>query len=205
MNEVNMQITERDIEIIRFINDFGFCEIKQIEKQFGITKSRGYQIMKRLVNANLVIHEKVFHGAHGIFYVTKLGSECTDLPPIKNIPKDNYQHQLAIIEMFLKLKDQYPEAEWISERRIKRDKYRKGLGKRGHIPDGMLIFPDNKEVAIEIELTLKSKRRLKEIFHTYIACLQIKETWYYCSPNITERLRKLAERIDCIKFYDLEQ
>ncbi len=200
-----MQITERDIEIIRFINNFGFCEIKQIEKQFGIKKSRGYQIMKRLVDANLVVHERVFHGVHGIFYVTHRGSEFSDLPPIKNIPKDNYRHQLAIIDTFFKLKAQYPEAEWVSERRIKRDKYMDGLGKRRHIPDGLLIFPDSKEVAIEVELTLKSKRRLLEIFRNYMACLEIKEIWYYCSPKITEQLRQLAEKKPFLKFYDFER
>jgi predicted DNA-binding transcriptional regulator len=196
-----MQITERDIEIIKFINDFGFCEINQIERQFGIKKSRGYQIMKRLVNAGLVNHEKIFHGEHGIFYVTQRGSTFTGLPPIKNIPKDNYRHQLAVINTFFKLKVQYPEAEWISERRIKREKYMRGLGKRGHIPDGILIFPNNREIGIEVELTLKSKARLQEIFRNYVTCLEVKEVWYYCAPTITERLRLLAEKIPFLKFY----
>jgi len=80
----------------------------------------------------------------------------------------------------------------------------KGLGKRGHIADGLLLFPDNKEIAIEVELTLKSKQRLLEIFRNYMTCFQIKEIWYYCSPNITDRLSKLAEKMPYFKFHHLE-
>lgn len=198
-----MQLTVRDVEILRFINEFGFCEIKQIEKRFGVRKTRGYQIMKRLVDAKFVIHEIVFHGAHGIYYLTKKGADCTDLPPIKNIPKDNYEHQLAVIDIYFKLKEQHPTAEWIGERRIKRDKYIKGLGKRGHIPDGMLLFPDDKEVAIEVELTMKSKRRLFEILGGYSGRFHINEVWYYCAPNIITRISKLAEKMPYIKFHNL--
>ncbi|EKD71611.1 MAG: hypothetical protein ACD_46C00144G0001 [uncultured bacterium] len=198
-----MQITERDVEILKFINEFGFCEIKQIEKQFCIKKSRGYQIMKRLVIANLVTHQMIFHGAHGIFYLTKEGAQYTDLPQIKNIPKDNYEHQLAIIEIYFKLKEQYPEAEWIGERRIKREKYMKGLGKAGHIADAMLVFPDSTEIAIEVELTMKSKKRLTDIFKNYVSCFDIKEVWYFCAPEIIGRVSKLAEKMPFIKIHSL--
>lgn len=198
-----MKMTERDVQILKFINEFGFCEIKQIENKFKIKKVRGYQIMKRLVDAGLVTHEMVFYGAHGVFYLTKEGAECTDLPPIKNIPKDNYEHQLAVIDIYFKLKEQHPEAEWIGERRIKRDKYMKGLGKTGHVADGMLIFPDGKEIAIEVELTMKSKRRLTDILKNYSGCFAIREVWYYCAPDIITRITKLAEDMSFIKIHSL--
>lgn len=199
-----MQTTRRDIEIMKFINEFGFCEIKQIEKQFNLKKSRSYQIMQRLATAKYVKHEMVFYGTHGIYYLTKEGADCTDLPKIKNIPKDNYEHQLAIIDVYFKLKKSYPQAEWIGERRIKRDKFMKGLGKTGHVADGMLLFPDNTEIAIEVELSMKSKKRLAEIFKNYLRCFNIKEVWYFCAPNILERVAKLAERMPHIKVHCLD-
>lgn len=55
----------------------------------------------------------------------------TDLPCIKNIPKDNYEHQLTIIDVHFQLTMQYPDASWISERRIKQEKFMKsGFGKK---------------------------------------------------------------------------
>lgn len=55
-----MKLTDRDVDILRFINDFGFCEILQIEKRFGVKRPRSYQIMSRLVKAGLVKHDGLF-------------------------------------------------------------------------------------------------------------------------------------------------
>ncbi len=64
-------LTERDIRILHFINDFGFCEMPQLEKMFSLTKPRNYQIIQRLLAAGLVKHERVFHGRHGIYRLSK--------------------------------------------------------------------------------------------------------------------------------------
>lgn len=198
-----MQLTTRDIEILEFINEFGFCEMPQIMKRFGLTRARGYQIMKRLTNAELILHERIFHGGHGVFYLTRKGAECTDLPPIKNIPKDTYEHQLAIIEVYFKLREQYPEAEWIGERRIKREKFMGGIGKKGHLADGILLFPDHKEIAIEVELTMKSKKRLEDIIWGYFGHKYIKEVWYYCSNEVIEKVGKIAPKDLHVKIHRL--
>lgn len=89
------------------------------------------------------------------------------LPAVFQLPKDIYEHQLTIIEVYFKLAQLYPDAVWISERSLRRDKFIEGIGKSSHVPDGKLIFPDNREIAIEVELTLKSKQRLEQIFKTY--------------------------------------
>lgn len=50
-----MQLTERDLTILHFINDFGFCEMPQIEARFGLTKPRNYQIMEILITAGTAV------------------------------------------------------------------------------------------------------------------------------------------------------
>lgn len=205
MRGFNMKFTKRDIEILKFINEFGFCEISQIEQKFRLKKPRCYQIMKRLVVADLVTHERIFHGKNGVFYLTKQGAACTDLPPIKNIPKDNYVHQLTIIEVYLKLIKQFPGAEWISERRITREKSVYSVGRKiNHLADGVLIFPDDKQIAIEVELTMKTKRRLEDIILSYVLHKRIKEVWYYCSSDTIEQVRRAANRWDHVKIYGLD-
>ncbi len=198
-----MKLIQRDLEIMRFINEFGFCEITQIEKRFGLKKPRSYQIMQRLVNEKLVIHKKIFHGRNGIFYLSKQGATHTDLPAIINVPIAVYDHQLAIIELFFKLRHQYPEAEWISERKMKHDKFSKGIGKIIHIADGMLLFPDNTQIAIEVELTMKSKHRLEQIFKAYVGQFDIKEVWYFCSEDVLPKLQKMAQKKAYIKTYSI--
>jgi hypothetical protein len=204
-----MKLTQRDIEILRFIAEFGFCEIRHIEIKFGIKKSRCYQIMQRLTKADLVVHEKIFYAQSGVFYLSKLGaSTCSDLPYLKNIPKDNYQHQLTIIDVYFKLMQLYPEASWISERRIYQEKstYCTNYSKKDvtHLADGVLMFPDDRHVAIEVELSMKTKKRIEDIIFSYALHNQLKEVWYFCSPAIINRVRRAAGDWTHIKVYALD-
>lgn len=198
-----MKMTKRDIEILEFINEFWFCEITQIEKKFDLKKPRSYQIMQRLVREKLVIHEKVFHGRNGIYYLSKQGASYFDLPAMSNVPIAIYDHQLAIIDVHFKLMHLYPDAQWISERRLKRERFAKGIGMLGHISDGLLVFPDDRQIAIEVELTMKGKLRLEKIFKAYASQLEIKEIWYFCSPEVLPKMRKAAEKRSYIKVHGL--
>lgn len=200
-----MLITDRDVAILNFINEFGFCEMPQIERKFGVKTPRSYKVMQRLVKAGLVCHERVFYNRHGAFYLSHEGAKYTQLPAILNLPKDNYKHQLTIMEVYFKLIQLYPEAAWVSERMLKRDKFTEGIGKTGHIPDGKIIFPDNREIAIEVELTLKSKRRLEQIFRAYGAQIAITEVWYFCSQNIMSSISKVVANKSYIKLHKIEE
>jgi DNA-binding Lrp family transcriptional regulator len=200
-----MQITERDIEILQFINEFGFCEMPQLEKRFNLKTPRSYKIMQRLVKAGLIIHERILYNRPGVFYLSQRGAKQTDLPAIINISLASYKHQIMIIEVYFKLIQRYPEAQWISERKLKRDKFQDGIGKRGHIADGMLIFPDQKKVAIEIELSAKGKRRINEIFRSYGTQHVIKEAWYFCAKKIVADYTDLAGSKSFIKIHKLEE
>jgi len=44
---------------------------------------------------------------------------------------------LAVTGVYLNLSKKYPEAEWLSERELIQQKYAAGVGKSGHMPDGI--------------------------------------------------------------------
>ena len=194
----------RDTKIIRFINEFGFCELPQIEKQFGLSKHRAYKVMQRLVKYGYVIHERIFYHRHGIYRVTCEGAQLTGLPRLYKVPVGIYEHQLAVIEIYIQLMRQYPGATWMSERIIRKLGYmpRVGRGREKHFSDAIFYLPDGKLVAIEVELTMKSKRRLKDILTAYMCQLEIKEVWYFCSPEIIERVKILANKFSMIKVFE---
>lgn len=200
-----MRITERDIEILKFINEFGFCEMPQLEKRFGLRTPRSYKVIQRLIKVGWVIHERILHNRPGVFYLTHRGAEQTDLPPIARVPIAVYKHQIMIIEAYFKLLQRFPEVHWISERRMKREKFQDGIGKHGHVADGMLVFPDQKRIAIEIELSAKGKRRLTEIFRSYGTQYVIKEAWYFCAKNIVAEYSEIAANKSFIKIHKLEE
>ena len=79
--------------------------------------------MGRLVNAGLVIHKRLFQNQCGFFYLSRRGASFTELPSMTNIPMNVYNHQLTIIDVYFKLMQQYPDAIWIGERRLKQENY----------------------------------------------------------------------------------
>ncbi len=195
------------MEILRFINEFGFCEIIQIDKKFNLKKPRNYKVMGRLVKSGLVIHKRLFQNQHGYFYLSRRGAGFTELPSMTNIPLNTYNHQLRIIDVYFKLTQQYPDAIWIGERRLKQEKFTKRFDKRKrrHIADGMLVFPDQSQVAIEVELTTKGRFRLNDILKRYASDFSIKEVWYYCSSAAIGGVSRLAADMKYIKVNSLRE
>ncbi len=200
-----IQITEREKEILQFINAFGFCEIVHIIKQFSMKQSRCYQVMEKLKRGGLVKHERVFYGRHGIYWVTHKGASYTELPPLTTIPLAHYGHQLTIINLYMKLQNLYPEIRWISERQLIQEKFFDGVGKRGHVADGILVYPDGKKIAIEVELTLKGKNRLQKILKGYVRQQELSEIWYYCAPELIAAIRELTTKMTYIKIHNLAE
>lgn len=200
-----MRITKRDLEILKFINKSGFCNRVQLEKKFDLKWWRVYQVMERLVKAQLVKHKRVLFYEPGVFYLTREGASLTDLPALDKISLGSYHHQITLTALMLRLCELYPEAEWISERQLKHQKFSKGIGQSGHVADGLLVFPEQKKVAIELELTIKGNERLKQIIKAYSKQLEIKDIWYFCSKSVFNKISTAVEKKDFIKAYPLEE
>ncbi|MEO8402925.1 MAG: hypothetical protein ABI597_14225, partial [Gammaproteobacteria bacterium] len=83
------------------------------------------------------------------------------------------------------------------------EKFYDGVGKLGHVSDGILILPDEKQIAIEVELSLKGKTRIERIFKQYSTQFSIKEVWYYCPENMVKSLSLLAQRMPFIKIHNI--
>jgi hypothetical protein len=198
-------ITAREVQILHFINEFGFCEMPYIQRQFGLKKARSYQLITRLIDMGLVLHERVFHSRHGLYRLTKKGAAYTQLPELAKVPVGNYEHQLMIIDVYLKLKSLYPDATWISERKLEHDKFSAGLGQRGHLADGILVMPDQTKMAIEVELTQKGKNRLGQILKGYSSQFDFTEVWYYCVPEIIPSYKAITARLSYIKIFNLRE
>jgi hypothetical protein len=199
-----VKLTQRDVAILHFINEFGFCEMPQINQRFNLRRPRNYQVINKLVRHNLLQHEHIFYRRHGLFRLTQAGARFTPLPPLHRVPLANYHHDLTLLNLYLKLRTLYPNTTWLSERRLKHDKYKLGVGQHGHLPDGVLVFPDGKHIAIEVELSCKSKQRLDAILKTYAAQFSLQEVWYFCRQTMLPRLQDAAKNMPFVKIYSLK-
>src|SRR3990167_7913708 len=94
----------------------------------------------------------------------------------------------------------------MSERYLIQQKFYYGIGKSGHLADGILILPDGVKIAIEIELSMKSKHRLKKIMNAFSGQLKIKEAWYFCADNIIPAVSAIVgKRTSFIKVHSLDE
>jgi hypothetical protein len=197
MTRHGIRITERDVSILQFVNEFGFCEIRHVQNQFGIKKRLCYSLMQRLVLGGFVTHQHIYHNQHGIYRATHLGASYTDLPPLNIIPHNHYHHHLTVIDVYQKMKQYHAAMTWVSERQLISEKFSQGVGKRGHIADGMLLLP-NKKVAIEVELTVKGRARLERILKGYAKQADIDEIWYFCQQKTFNALRPFVEKMSSL-------
>ena len=198
-------LTQRDVAILQFINAFGFCEMPQIEKKFLLKKPRSYQVMKRLITMGLVMHERIFHGRHGIYRLSKKGALHTGLPALHRMPLDYYDHELKLVNLYLKLMASYTDADWKSERQLQHEKCLSGIGQRGHVADGLMTLPDGKKIAIELELSLKGRARIERILKSYATQFTIDEVWYFCANHVKTALTDLVVKMPFIKLYSLDE
>ncbi len=200
-----MRMTKRDLEILHFINQFGFCEMPHLNRRFNFKKPRNYQVVKRLLKEGLLQRQFLFYGKSGIYTLSEEGAKYTDFPPLRRLPLAIYDHEITLIDVHTILMKQHPTARWVSERELKLKKFSKGFGQRGHVADGKLIFPDNKVVAIELELTVKGQRRIEKILKHYSRDTDIHEIWYFCSSKVIPVITKLTTRMPFVKIFNLTE
>ena len=94
-------------------------------------------------------------------------------------------HVAAVNDVRLHIQGRAPATEWVPERVLARDR-RAGE----HLPDGVAITDDTR-VAIEVELTVKSRRRVTAILDELTGCFDA--TLYFCAPGPHRQLTELAE------------
>ena len=86
------------------------------------------------------------------------------------------------------------------DRRIRHDEGLSGVGQLGHIPDGYLQIGEDKPIAIELELSVKSRARINSIINDYGGNLSVKEVWYYTdSQDVARAISKAADGYSFIK------
>lgn len=202
---VGSTLKEIEINILHFVHNFGFCNIKQIMKKFDLKRSSAYAHMQMLTRLGLILHDYVIQDQHGAYYLTYKAISLLglDLPAIRKIPLSIYEHQLAVVDVHLALQSMYSKSIWISERRLVREKYGNRQRSDEHLPDGVILLANGNQCAIEVEKSLKAKSRLEKILLGYGLQDAFKEVWYFCLPEIMPPIEKAAAGLSYVKTHNL--
>jgi len=203
---VKMWITERDLELMRWINEFGFVTINHICRWLQVGKPAAYARVRKLIQRGLLLHQRIFQNQPGIYRVSHMGVKVCHSPigALNHVSIATLRHNLKVVEISLCLVNRW-KGKFVTERQQKQEAGLWRKGGRGHQNDGTLILPD-KRIAIEVELSMKGKVRLEKIFEHHYKNTAVDETWYFCGNMIIERkIKALSEKVNFIQVYLLDQ
>ena len=183
-------MTERDLGLLEFVSVQRFVLAKQVETWLGAGEVVAYRRLRGLVRSGLLVYERLFHQRPGSYRITSAGLAVIESAlPRPLIDLRCYRHDIGAVWLWLAVWQRQfgPCARVLSERQMRShdqqpdpflgyDSFAIPLGGYGpggrprvHFPDVLLIGPDNRRVALELELTLKSRSRLGRILGGYAA------------------------------------
>jgi hypothetical protein len=200
-------LTERDKEIIKLINRFGYLTAAQVSKLMKMSKRMTYLRLQKMVQQKYLNYRRVLHGQAGIYRCSERGLEEIEAElgrfPIR---LQTLPHNLAVADVAAALLERYSDALWITERELRREAgQRFGVGLNIHVPDGVLVLSSGEKIAIEMELTTKTKATLGKVLRDYLRKSEYYEVWFICrTARQAERYKKLTRSYDFVKVFCLE-
>lgn len=189
-----MEFTDRDAQILLWINGHGFATGCQVANWLGIRYQTAHRRLKILTEAGYLKSARVGHNRQTL-RLTKAGvTQCgDDLPPLRAVRFGSFIHDLRLIDLATNLA-RATGGHFTTERRLRQERGLKRIGIYGHIPDGLLKLDDKPPIAIELELSTKGWQRLQNILQAYAADFNIGEVWYFAGNRaLRRRLERAAE------------
>ncbi len=179
-------LRRRDIDTLVWLGQQYGARVDQLEILLGCGPRTVQRVTERLRAAGLVTTRRLLVGDPAWVIPTGAGLRAADQAFHTWQPRIGLlAHVAAVNDVRLHVQDRSPESEWIPERLLARER-RAGE----HLPDGVVIT-GGRHVAIEVELTIKSRLRvtaiLDELTRRFDAVL------YFCAPGPHRQLTQLAE------------
>lgn len=198
-----MQVMERDLSLLNWINSFGFVTCKHVGRWMNVSDRVAQKRVKKLVDGGYLERERIFCKGGDILKVSNLGVKLIgdELGVQKGLRLGTYFHDLGLIDLSLDLVEEHNGSRFFPERRIRHEIGLKGVGQSGHIPDGFLELEGGQRIAIELEITRKQKFRLKRILRGLHSDMNLAGVWYFCPEEIADFI---AAEIPDPKFFQVK-
>lgn len=179
-------VSRRDLEALGWVCEQYAVRGDQLTAWLGCNLRTVQRVVARLHEQRLVEVQRVLVGEPAWVIPTAKGLRACGLSFGLWRPRlGALAHVAAVTDVRLHIRASAPEVEWISERVLAREK----RSPQEHLADGVVVM-DGRRIAIEVELTVKSKRRTRaiigELTGRYDAVL------YYCAPGPHRLIGELA-------------
>ena len=201
-----MRVTERDVEMMKWINGFGFVMGDQVASWMGVCERVGNRRLRKLERAGLLMRERMFWRGGAVVRLTSDGVRMAgdEVGILKTVKLGTFEHDRQLVDLSLKIEAENEGSFFVPERRIRHELGLKGVGQQGHVPDGFLVLKNGAKIAVELELTRKQKFRLSKIIRGFQSNLKLKEVWYFCAPNVVGLLSEMTRGDEFFRIQEWE-
>ncbi|MBV9001219.1 MAG: hypothetical protein JO304_19340 [Solirubrobacterales bacterium] len=215
-------LTERDLGLLEFVASHRFVLACHVMHWLGSGEAVAYRRLRGLLGADLLSYRRFFHHRPGCYQITRSGLAVIESPlPRPQIDLRTYRHDIGVVWIYLAAMNGGfgPYVRLLSERHMRSADQRREPGEesfaiplgayspsgslRIHYPDALLVRGDHSWVALELELTLKSRRRLEAILTGYAGEPRLAHLLYFTDRVVvaaavreTGLLVGLDERVD---------
>jgi hypothetical protein len=179
-------LRRRDLELVGWLAEQYGARTDQLETLLDCGPRTVQRVLSRLRNARLVTTRRLLAGEPAWVIPTSTGLRATGQGFGVWQPRIGLlAHTAAVNDVRLHIQARSTESEWIPERLLARERQ---AGE--HLPDGVVLV-DGQRVAIEVELTVKSQRRVTAILNELTA--RFDTVLYFCAAGPHRQLTGLAE------------
>ncbi len=185
----SVRFSERDGQLLQLIAEQYAISVDQLARLIGRRYRTGRWLRDRWRRAGWVESRQLLRDGPSLVWLTREGTRVARSPHRTWRPNPGMvAHITAVSEVRLLLDRELRLGVWHGERSLAKS-WRARSEVRPHLPDAVLEREDG-EVAIEVELTLKSRARLDAIVEQL--ALTYSEVWYFAVDALVPTLRQLA-------------
>lgn len=185
----SVRISSRDEELLLLVGEQYAITVCQLARLIGRSYRTGRWLRDRWRRAGWVASRQLAAGGPSFLWLTRQGSRVARSPYRTWDPNPGLAaHVEAVSEIRLLLERQLRLGEWQSERMLAKS-YGPRSQLRLHLPDAVLARREQR-IAIEVELSLKSRARLEAIMRDLGDRYQ--QVWYFAAPRLVPTLTEIA-------------
>jgi hypothetical protein len=179
-------LRRRDLEVLGWLGEQYSARVDQLEVLMGCGPRTVQRTVARLHAEGLVQTRRMLVGEPAWAIPTPAGmAACGSGFGVWRPRIGLLTHVAAVNDVRLHIQGRAPFTEWIPERVLAKER---GAGE--HLPDGVAIT-EGRKVAIEVELTVKSRSRVTAILDELAG--RFDAVLYFCAAGPHRQLTELAE------------
>ena len=201
--------TKKDAEIVGWIGRIGAAGAEHVMGQFEMGRSCAYERLSRLASDGLLEQRTLLYRESGLYVATAEALRWCGLDRlgVYEVGPGGFEHARTVASAAVALHQGFPGWELLSERQLRIEESDRDelvasakVGERLdgrpalHRPDLVLIAPDDRVLAVEIELSIKAPRRLVAICRAWARARHVAHIYYLATdPAARAVSRAIAE------------